>query len=270
MVCGERLPTKPQPGSARWTTLGVTWHVFILYSYRRCSSFLLLILTLHTMRSYNSVELFVLLPVLCKQWWLAVNWVHRFAVAWFDCYSCLSMTCSKYNGWAVFAVVTRPTTSGQSNLTKRPHRCSTWTGSPYTLQWAAPSPRPQNCPVRWWYMDPPANTWFLGPPQPKWHLDRFVHFFPGLTTVTDRQTDHATPSVTVRRIYVVLWYGLIVTSAVTSTTTVAGVKHATPFSKGNSRWLNEGRGSCSVIDIIGLALEEQPHIVWLWKWRMVK
>ena len=42
-------------------------------------------------------------------------------------------------------------------------------------------------------------------PQPKRHLDRFSHFA-GLTSVTDRQadrqTDHATRSVTIDRVYV--------------------------------------------------------------------
>ena len=40
-------------------------------------------------------------------------------------------------------------------------------------------------------------------PQPKRHLDQFSHFA-GLTTVTERPTDHATPSVAISRIYVVL------------------------------------------------------------------
>jgi len=38
-------------------------------------------------------------------------------------------------------------------------------------------------------------------PHPKGHLDRFSHFA-GLATVTDRQTDDATRSVTIGRIYV--------------------------------------------------------------------
>jgi len=37
--------------------------------------------------------------------------------------------------------------------------------------------------------------------QIKWHLDRFSRFA-GLTSVTDRLTDHATWSVTTGRIYV--------------------------------------------------------------------
>jgi len=44
--------------------------------------------------------------------------------------------------------------------------------------------------------------WAHTSPQPKQHLDRFSHFA-GLTTATDRQTDHAAPSVTIGRIYVV-------------------------------------------------------------------
>ena len=42
-------------------------------------------------------------------------------------------------------------------------------------------------------------------PQPKWHLDNFSHFA-RLTILTDIQTaDHTTRSVTIHRIYVVLW-----------------------------------------------------------------
>ena len=51
---------------------------------------------------------------------------------------------------------------------------------------------------------PPSNTWFLEPitsPQPKRHLDQFSRFAE-FTSVTDRQTDHATRSVTIGRIYV--------------------------------------------------------------------
>ena len=40
-------------------------------------------------------------------------------------------------------------------------------------------------------------------PQPKRYLDQFSHFA-GLTIVTERPTDHATPSVAIGRIYVVL------------------------------------------------------------------
>jgi len=62
---------------------------------------------------------------------------------------------------------------------------------PHILQWAATSP--QNCPFTreiW----TPSNTWFL---------DRFSRFA-GLTIATDRQTDQATPSVTIGRMYLML------------------------------------------------------------------
>jgi len=52
--------------------------------------------------------------------------------------------------------------------------------------------------------EPPSNTWFLGPTQvrnPNGILIGSVAFA-GLTIVTDRRTDHATPFVTIGRIYV--------------------------------------------------------------------
>jgi len=48
-------------------------------------------------------------------------------------------------------------------------------------------------------------------PHLKRHLDRFSRYA-GLTIVTDRQTDHATPSVTIDRIYLVLRCVLITNS----------------------------------------------------------
>jgi len=49
-------------------------------------------------------------------------------------------------------------------------------------------------------------TWARPSPQLKWHLDLFSSFFAGLTVMkdgpTDRQTDLATLSVTVGRIYI--------------------------------------------------------------------
>jgi len=73
---------------------------------------------------------------------------------------------------------------------------------PYTLQWAAPflqnCPFPQGDQGRIWCM----VLWTHQSSQPKWHLDRFTHFFAGLTSVTDRQTSHGIQFVTIGRIYV--------------------------------------------------------------------
>jgi len=41
--------------------------------------------------------------------------------------------------------------------------------------------------------------WANPSPRPKQHLDRFSRFYAGLTIAKDRQTDHATPSVTIGR-----------------------------------------------------------------------
>ena len=61
---------------------------------------------------------------------------------------------------------------------------------------------PQNCPFPWGGPKHPSHTWFPGPTRVlKWHLNRFSHLA-GLTSVTDRPTDHATRSVTIDRIYV--------------------------------------------------------------------
>jgi len=46
----------------------------------------------------------------------------------------------------------------------------------------------------------PSNTWFLGPTLVLKHLDQFSRFC--RAHYSDRQTDHATWSVTIRRIYV--------------------------------------------------------------------
>jgi len=73
--------------------------------------------------------------------------------------------------------------------------------SPYTLQLAPLSPKIASSHRG---SGPPSNTWFLGP-------TRVLHpnsisigsaIFAGLTSVTDRETDHATCSVTISRIYV--------------------------------------------------------------------
>jgi len=62
--------------------------------------------------------------------------------------------------------------------------------------------------------EPPSNTWSLGPTQvlnPN-GISIGSAVFAGLTSVTDRQTDHATRSLTIDRIYVCtvasLWCGL--------------------------------------------------------------
>jgi len=52
--------------------------------------------------------------------------------------------------------------------------------------------------------EPPSNTWSLGPTQvinPN-GISIGSAVFAGLTSVTDRQTDHATRSLTIDRIYV--------------------------------------------------------------------
>jgi len=62
-------------------------------------------------------------------------------------------------------------------------------GCPYTLQWDAPSP------LKIASSHGGSVTWAQPSPQPKRHLDRFSRFA-GLISVTDRQTDHATRSIT--------------------------------------------------------------------------
>jgi len=80
-------------------------------------------------------------------------------------------------------------------------------------QWAAHSP--QNCPFPWGIWTA-SNIWFLGPIRalnPN-GISIGLAVFAGLTSVTDRQTDrrkdHATRSVTIGLIYVVVRYGLII------------------------------------------------------------
>jgi len=70
---------------------------------------------------------------------------------------------------------------------------------PYTLQWAAPPP--SKLPIPMEASGPPSNTWF---PAPTRVLNQNAisigsAVFAGLTSVTDRQTDHATRSVTIGR-----------------------------------------------------------------------
>jgi len=62
---------------------------------------------------------------------------------------------------------------------------------------------PKNCPFPWG-MWTPCNMWFLGPTlahNPNGIMISLA-VFAGLTSVTDRQTDHATRSVTIGCIYV--------------------------------------------------------------------
>ena len=79
---------------------------------------------------------------------------------------------------------------------------------PYTLQWDAPFPHKIAPSHRG--SGPPSNTWFSGPTQvlnPN-NVSIGSAIFAGLTSVTDRQTDHATRSVTVGGIYTdssVIW-----------------------------------------------------------------
>jgi len=64
------------------------------------------------------------------------------------------------------------------------------------------SPR-RNCLFRWGIV-PPSNTWFPGPTRvlnPN-AISIGSAVFAGLTSVTNRQADHATPSVTIDRTYV--------------------------------------------------------------------
>jgi len=62
---------------------------------------------------------------------------------------------------------------------------------------------PRNCPSPWGDLDPHLihGSWAQPSPQPKRHLNQFSHFA-GLTSVTERPTDHATRSVTIDHIYV--------------------------------------------------------------------
>ena len=62
-------------------------------------------------------------------------------------------------------------------------------------------------------------SWAEPNPHTERHLDRFSRFFMSRDRdrPTDRQTDHATPSVTIGRIYVILRCGLIVHCVVIAT-----------------------------------------------------
>jgi len=74
-------------------------------------------------------------------------------------------------------------------------------GIPYTLHWATPSPKNCHFPRG---ICTPFNTWFLGSTRvhnPKGILIGSA-IFAGLTSATDRPTNHATRSVTVGSIYV--------------------------------------------------------------------
>ena len=81
-------------------------------------------------------------------------------------------------------------TSGRSKLTKRPHRPN-MDGSIVFVRWRQCAP----------HLMPP---WAHLSPHPKRHLDRFSRFCRAHNRdrQTDRQTDHAAPSVTEGRIYV--------------------------------------------------------------------
>ena len=84
--------------------------------------------------------------------------------------------------------------------------------SPYTLQWANPSP--SKLPIHIGWSGLPSNTRFLRTTGV--HIPNGILIgsavFAGLTIITDRQTDrptdHATPSVTIGRSYLVLRCGL--------------------------------------------------------------
>jgi len=69
-----------------------------------------------------------------------------------------------------------------------------YNGTPFPLKFA---------PSHGWIWTP-SNTWFLGPTRvlnPN-GISIGATVFAGLTSVTDRPTDHATQSVTIGRIYV--------------------------------------------------------------------
>jgi len=75
--------------------------------------------------------------------------------------------------------------------------------NPYTLQWATPLPL-SILPLSIWISGPQSSTWFPGPTRvlnPNGISIGSV-CFAGLTSVTDRPTDHATWSVTIDRICV--------------------------------------------------------------------
>jgi len=78
----------------------------------------------------------------------------------------------------------------------------------YTLQWDAHSPPQKKLPLPMGGSEPPSNIemvpWAHPSPQPKRHLDRFSRFCRAhkCDRQTDRQTDHATRSLTIDRIYV--------------------------------------------------------------------
>jgi len=59
---------------------------------------------------------------------------------------------------------------------------------------------PPKCPFPWGIWTP-SNSWFHGSTRPKLHLDRLSHFCRAhkCDRTTDRQTDHATRSVTYSR-----------------------------------------------------------------------
>jgi len=132
-------------------------------------------------------------------------------------------------------------TSARSNLRKRPYRRRTWTVQWYSPGGTSVHPsntcflgptrvnNPNGISIRpatlaqlnvvssgilghvlslkiapWYGGSGPhliRGSWTFPSPQPKRHVDRFSRFA-GLTTVTNRPTDHATRSVTIGRIYV--------------------------------------------------------------------
>ena len=68
---------------------------------------------------------------------------------------------------------------------------------PYTLQWDTPPLPPKKLPFPMGGSEPNLTHGFLGPPEYSTQTaSRSVEpFFAGLTSVTDRSTDHATQSV---------------------------------------------------------------------------
>ena len=78
---------------------------------------------------------------------------------------------------------------------------------PYTLQWDVPFPL--KIVPSYGGSGPPSNAWFSGPTRVLNPIGISIGsaVFAGLTSVTDRPTDHATRSVTIDRVYCTSKYG---------------------------------------------------------------
>jgi len=109
--------------------------------------------------------------------------------------------------WGVWTHLTHdslghPSSHPKRHLDRFSRFCTDDADCPYTLQWDAPLPLK----IAPFYggSGPPSNTWFLRPTRvfnPN-GISIASAVFAGLTSVTDRPTDHATRSETIGRIYV--------------------------------------------------------------------